>query len=40
MLGSEEQLKFTHDENGLSVLMPATSPATAEIGIALRARLA
>jgi hypothetical protein len=39
MSGSEDQLKFTHDEKGLKILTPIVKPATADIGIALRARL-
>ena len=40
MLGRNEVLKFTQDESGLRVSLPAEKPATADIGIALRINLA
>ena len=36
MLGRDETLKFTQDESGMRVSLPAEKPATADIGIALR----
>ena len=40
MLGRDEPLKFTQGDSGLVVDLPAQKPDTADIGIALRVRLA
>jgi alpha-L-fucosidase len=36
LLGRNEALKFTQDESGLRVTLPADKPATADIGVTLR----
>ena len=40
MLGRNEALKFTQDESGLRVSLPAEKPAIADIGITLRVNFA
>lgn len=40
LLGREEPLRFTQDFAGLRVILPATQPPTADIGIALRINFA
>ena len=40
MLGRNEALKFTQDESGLRVRLPAEKPAIADIGITLRVNFA
>jgi alpha-L-fucosidase len=40
MLGRDEALKFTQDESGMRVSLPAQKPATSDIGITLRINFA
>lgn len=40
MLGHTEELKFTQSPEGLRVALPASKPATADIGITLKLKLA